>query len=70
MKEWAGGWLDPYAIVYNRELGQLAVADKSLFLSAGEMRFATKEDAENCVKAVGEERIKKYYFGVPEDERE
>ena len=33
-------------------------------VSFGEMRFATQEDAENCTQAVGEGRIKKYYFGI------
>lgn len=30
----------------------------------GGLRFATQEDANAAIKAVGEERIKKYYLGV------
>lgn len=71
MREWAGKWNDPYDIVYVRLLTQesrILVDDRLRTLSHGEMRFATKEDAENCIKAVGEERLKKYYFMVMEDE--
>ena len=28
--------------------------------------FKTRDDAKDCIKAVGEDRIKKYYFGIKE----
>lgn len=69
MREWAGSWNDPYAIGYVRLYNQetrVIVNDKLETISHGEMRFKTEEDAYNCLKAVGEERIKKYYFGITE----
>jgi hypothetical protein len=71
MREWAGKWNDKYSIAYVNVLSgetRIIVNDRLSTLSHGEMRFATKEDAENCIKAVGEERLKKYYFMVLEDE--
>lgn len=66
MREWAGKWNDEFNLRY--EKGEIetfcqALSDKSY----GEMRFATKEDALNCINAVGEDRIKKYYFMIPEE---
>ena len=69
MQEWAGNWNDQYTICVDPCDGtNLYVFDRLLWTS-GEMRFATKEDAENCIKAVGADRIKKYYFMIPEGER-
>lgn len=66
MREWAGKWNDPHAIAYVKKT-QIVVNDRLSTISHGEMRFATIEDAENCIKAVGEDRIKKYYFRVSEE---
>lgn len=69
MREWAGNYNDPYAIAYiefNNQDAQLIVVDNTGYSSFGEMRFATSEDAKNCINKVGEDRIKKYYFMVPE----
>lgn len=68
MREWAGNWDDPFAINMN--------ADKILGVeclsypndSFGELRFATEGDALNCIKAVGGDRLIKYYFGVRDHE--
>ena len=65
MKEWAGEWDDPWAIEYDNYGMVECVRDSIL---TGGMRFASDDDAYNCIKAVGVDRIKKYYFGVPEDE--
>lgn len=70
MREWAGNWNDQYTIYVNPcDSTNLHVSDRLLWTN-GEMRFATEEDAENCIKAVGADRIKKYYFMIPENEEE
>ena len=69
MKEWSGRWDDPYALGYNRllsPLNRIIVIDRKEFSTLGEMRFATKIDAENCLETVGYDRLAKYYFGVEE----
>lgn len=67
MREWAGNWDDGVALKYDGTTKLISTT----FISPrqytfGEMRFATKEDAINCIKTVGEDRIKKYYFMIPE----
>ena len=68
MREWAGNWDDAVALKYDGSAKLIS----NTFISPrqytfGEMRFASREDAENCVKAVGEDRIKKYYFMISEE---
>lgn len=67
MREWAGKWDDEYTLRYenNGRINTFFIA--LTYKSYGEMRFATWEDAIGCIKAVGEDRIKKYYFMIPED---
>ena len=66
MREWAGEWNDPWAILYDGcQVEAISVGGKDV--TYGELRFATKEDAQNCIKSVGEDRIKKYYFRIPDD---
>ena len=36
----------------------------SIAYGAGHLFFESKERAEECVSIIGEERIKKYYFGI------
>lgn len=68
MREWAGDWNDLYELVYIKSLDAVSFSDVLMFNNSfGEMRFATEKDAENCIQAVGKDRIKKYYFMVPED---
>ena len=67
MREWAGEWNDPWAIVYSPPM----LAPMNLHVaecSEGELRFATREDAKNCIDAVGRDRLIKYYFGVRDHE--
>ena len=67
MREWAGRWNDPFVIMLNTDNDKLsAMMTYGPNSTYGEIRFATKEDAENCIKAVGVNRIKKYYFCVPD----
>ena len=68
MREWAGKWDDEFQIGYSKDFGVVSIyADTSLVVK-GDMRFESYDDAKNCIEAVGEDRIKKYYFGVPDDE--
>lgn len=66
MQEWAGKWDDKYILRCDEKKKIETYSQISPHKSYGEMRFATKEDAENCIGAVGEDRIKKYYFLIPE----
>lgn len=65
MKEWMGNIDDRYEIGYNKYYGVAVYEADNPYLT-GNLRFASYDDADNCIKAVGEERIKKYYFGVEE----
>ena len=69
MREWAGKWNDTFVLTYigNDDFVQISsvLMSRNTF---GEMRFATKEDAEGCIKAVGKERLLRYYFMVPEED--
>lgn len=67
MQEWAGKWNDEFSIRLEEDSGIEAYFHVFSEKSYGEMRFATKEDVQNCIKTVGEDRIKKYYFMIPED---
>lgn len=69
MREWTGNWNDPWYLRFFD--GNIAVNERILTtMNLGELRFACKDDAENCIRVVGEDRIKKYYFGIPDDEKE
>ena len=66
MREWAGNYNDAFMLTcdtYRNKVFYVPAGDTWVH---GEMRFATEEDADNCIKAVGEERLKKYYFMIPE----
>lgn len=67
MREWAGDWNDTWALLYagpNKVILSDIVTNGEF--TRGEMRFATREDAKNCIRAVGADRIIKYYFCVRE----
>jgi hypothetical protein len=68
MREWAGNWDDPYVLYYGFEHGKVFAYPTTDV--DGALKFRTEEDAYNCIKAVGEERIKKYYFIIPDNEEE
>lgn len=67
MREWAGKWDDPWVMIYDG-WSPKAISIPAPDVTFGELRFATKEDAENCIKAVGKDRLIKYYFGVRDHE--
>lgn len=70
MREWAGKWNDPYTLCYMWDStgSDIAVVFGVAQVVYSEIRFATKEDAENCIKAVGRDRLIKYYFGVKDND--
>lgn len=67
MREWAGQYNDPWKLISDGKIVDVSPLYNSDVLS-GEMRFATQYDARNCIKAVGEDRLIKYYFGVRDHE--
>lgn len=66
MREWTGEWNAPYLLLCGIAHGNVYVHWTTN--ANGALKFQTEEDAKNCIKAVGEDRIKKYYFMIPEDE--
>lgn len=67
MREWAGDRDGPWKLGYDGCQVE-AIKDYLICVTYGELRFACKDDAENCIKAVGEDRLIKYYFGVRDHE--
>lgn len=67
MREWAGKWDDPWVMIYDG-WSPKAILIHAPDVTFGELRFATREDAEGCIKAVGKDRLIKYYFGVRDHE--
>lgn len=68
MREWAGNSHDGAYIYYHRPSDEIMIdwnGDSTYCF--GDIRFKCVDDAENCVKAVGKERLKKYYFMIPEE---
>lgn len=68
MREWAGEWNDPWRIYYNEGDIKPSAVFMNQVISYGDVRFATEADAKNCIKAVGKDRLIKYYFGVRDHE--
>jgi hypothetical protein len=66
IQEWAGYNYDGAYIYYHRPSDEILVnwnGDSTYCF--GDIRFKCVDDAENCIKAVGKERLKKYYFLIP-----
>lgn len=68
IREWAGEWNDPWRIVYIANNIRAVSVYSGKGVTYGELRFACKDDAENCIRVIGEDRIKKYYFRIPDNE--
>jgi hypothetical protein len=68
MQEWAGKWDDPVILQYNMINCEIVIR-YCPHACNGEIRFSNSQDAIDCIKAVGEDRIKKYYFMIPEDKK-
>lgn len=65
MQAWSGKCCDPYEIIYNYSADMVIPNMDSDIFVHGNIRFASYDAASNCIKAVGKERLKKYYFGIP-----
>lgn len=62
-EEWDDCTLSKYSIRYDCRDGR--VSPSCCFLSKGaELYFENKQKVQEVIKAVGEERVKKYYLGV------
>lgn len=69
MREWAGHGYNGAYIYYHRPSDEIMIDwNGNSTYWFGDIRFKCVDDAENCIKAVGKDRIKKYYFMVSEDE--
>lgn len=67
MREWAGNNYDGAYIYYHRPSDDILTSwGNDSTCCFGDIHFKCVDDAENCIKAVGKERLKKYYFCVPE----
>lgn len=67
MKEWAGHNYDGTYIYYHRPSDEIMIDwDGNSTNCHGDIRFKCVDDALNCIKSVGKDRIKKYYFGITE----
>lgn len=64
-EEWKNCNLEKYCIRYDYRFCIVDVT-VSLSLKGTELYFESEEKAEEAIKAVGEDRIKKYYLGVKE----
>ena len=67
MREWAGTNKDGAYIYYNYAHDDILIDWDGRGYYHGDIRFHSIDDAINCVKTVGEDRIKKYYFMIPEE---
>lgn len=69
MREWAGHNYDGAYIYYHKPSDEIMIDwDGDSTNCHGDIRFKCVDDAENCIKAVGEDRLIKYYFGVRDHE--
>lgn len=69
MREWAGNYNDGYSLIYDIGKKRVCYTPASERLVFGEMRFTTGADAEECIEAIGAERLMKYYFLIQEEDK-
>ena len=58
--------VDNYYIVFNTKTGYLGAGSRGYITSQGVIYFESEEKVQQAIDSVGEERIKKYIFGVEE----
>ena len=58
--------VDNYYIVFNTKTGYLGAGSRGYITSQGVIYFESEEKVQQAIYSVGEERIKKYIFGVEE----
>lgn len=64
-EEWKNRYLNKHCIRYDSQSCRVYVM-VSFFVKGTELYFETKEKAQEAIKWVGEDRVKKYYLGVKE----
>jgi hypothetical protein len=69
MREWTGNNYFGVFIYYHKPSDQIMMDwDGNSNYFHGDIRFKSVDDVLNCIEAVGKDRIKKYYFMIPEEE--
>lgn len=58
-----------YYFYYDHHQGEIKIGS-SRYYKYGGIYFEAEVNAQNCMNAVGEDRIKKYYFGIKEEDKE
>lgn len=53
-----------YFLLYNNNIDRLCVGSRNCCMFPNQVYFTSADVAENAVKEIGEDRIKKYLFGV------
>lgn len=66
-EEWEYGDFDKFILYYNYETNEIDI-DCFWNCKYDSIHFKTKEDAEKAIDKIGEERLKKYYFKVGNNE--
>lgn len=62
-EEWRDADIPKYYIAYNYSINDLRESISGT-LKVSNIYFESREKAQEAIKAVGEDRVKKYYFGV------
>lgn len=62
-EEWKDNEIEKYFIYYDYALNRIGISI-NLRIKCFELYFESKENAQEAITAVGEERVKKYYLGV------
>jgi len=65
--DWPNKTQEKWVIYYNYAPTSIEFAAQRRHDTGAPVYFGTKKRAEECVAAIGEERIKKYYFGVKDN---
>ena len=63
-EEWRDMDIDKYYMFYDYEFDSFNVSYRQTFKYLNEINFKSEEDADKAIKDVGEDRIKKYLFGI------
>ena len=73
MTDFTGDWNGQYHLICLGDSRRHKISATRLqypSVVTGELRFNTKADALRCVGEVGEDRIRRYYFMVPEEDND
>lgn len=62
-EEWKDNEIEEYFIYYDYALNKIEISF-NFRIKCFELYFESKENAQEAIEAVGEERVKKYYLGV------